>query len=271
MFFYHVTAFFVSLRHTVQPKPGVRGSEKQNSHAEFQYFCQRERTNPGAALSMPSIRLAYYRRIMTAMVVILVIFIALVRWWPPSDGLTGDRPFDDRPTERIQVRDIQPTSQSKEKVPAPPAPLPPVVVPNDVLIKDPLEFGDAELQVEEPEEDDELQQGTARATATRQPDTGARLLKNVQPNYPPAAQEEEIRARIAIEVQITETGAVADATIEGRWRLSANGSSHPVTELGYGLEESALAAAHRSLFRPAQAQGRPVATRKVITFTFGTP
>lgn len=220
---------------------------------------------------MPSPRMAYYRRVMTATAVVLAILIALVRWWPAPHAGTDERRFDDRPADRIQVREIQPTSQSKEKIPAPPAPLPPVVVPNDVLVKEPIEFGEAELHVDEPEDDNELQEGADRATAARQPDTGARLLKNVQPNYPSAAQDEDIRARIAIEVQISESGVVEDATIQGRWRLSSNGSPHPVTELGYGLEESALAAAQRSLFRPAEAQGQPVSTRKVITFTFGRP
>jgi protein TonB len=42
-----------------------------------------------------------------------------------------------------------------------------------------------------------------------------------------------------------------------------------VPSLGYGLEESALDAASRSLFRPAEQNGEPVATRTTITFTFG--
>jgi outer membrane biosynthesis protein TonB len=132
-----------------------------------------------------------------------------------------------------------------------------------------LEFGESELQVEMPEDDAELQEGADQATAARTPDTGARLLKNVQPTYPSAARQEDVRARIKVEVRITETGHVEEATIRRRWRVLADGSSRPVQTLGYGLEEAAIAAAQRSLFRPAQASGQPVATRTVLTFTFG--
>lgn len=219
---------------------------------------------------MSTSQFAYYRRIMMAMVATLTAAIVLVHWWPAGNGTDDERPFRDHPSDRIHVQDIQPTSQSQEKTPSPPAPLPPVVVPNDVLIKEDLEFGEAELKIDEPEDDEELQQGAERATAARQPDNGARLLKNVQPNYPPAAQKDGVRARISIEVQIGTSGTVEEASVRGRWRLSADGSSYAVTELGYGLEEAALAAAQRSLFRPAQSEGRPVTTQKVITFTFGT-
>lgn len=177
--------------------------------------------------------------------------------------------YSDRSTNRIQIREIQPTSQSEEKNPPPPAPLPPIVVPNEVTVKEEIEFGESELQVETPEDDAVLQEGADQATASRPPDTGAQLLKNVQPTYPAAAQQDEVRARIQVEVQIGPNGRVENAAIRRRWRLYPDGSSHPVEELGYGLEKAALAAAQRSLFRPAQASGRPVATRKVLTFTFG--
>jgi outer membrane biosynthesis protein TonB len=214
-------------------------------------------------------RFLYYRRVMGSMVVVLLLIIALVRWWPTIPPNDAPGLFRDRSSERIQIREIQPTSQSEELNPPPPAPLPPVVVPNDVLVKEEFEIGEAELRVETPEDDERLQEGTNRATAARQPDTDARLLRNVQPNYPPAARKDGVRARIEIEVKVTETGQVQDAQIRRRWLLSGEGSSRPVPELGYGLEEAALTAARRSLFRPAQANGQPVPTRKVITFTFG--
>jgi outer membrane biosynthesis protein TonB len=147
--------------------------------------------------------------------------------------------------------------------------LPPVVVPNDVLVEEEIDIGDAELRVDMPEDDEKLQDGADQATAARQPDTDARLLRNVQPNYPSAAREDEVRARVEVELQIANDGRVQQATIRRRWRLSEEGTPRPVSELGYGLEEAALTAAQRSLFRPARANGRAVPTRKVITFTFG--
>lgn len=214
-------------------------------------------------------RSSYYRRVMGATVAVLTFTIALVRWWPTGDASSPPEVFRDRASDRITIRDIQPTSQSEERNPPPPAPLPPVVVPNDVLVEEELEFGDAKLRVETPEDDNKLQEGADQATAARQPDTGARLLRNVQPSYPEAAREEGLRARVEVEVQIDEDGRVQDANIRRRWVLSDDGSVQPVSELGYDLEEAALSAAQRSLFRPARADGRPVSTRKVVTFTFG--
>jgi len=168
------------------------------------------------------------------------------------------------------VKEIQPTRQSREQNPPPPAPLPPVVVPNNEVIETPVTFGDAALRVETPEDDPTRQDGNnTRRAATRQPDTGARLLRNVQPQYPSAAQDDDVRARVRVGVTVSKAGRVEEAVVLERWRLSEGGSAQPVAALGYGLEEAALAAARRSLFRPARHKGQPVATRTTITFTFG--
>ncbi len=212
---------------------------------------------------------SYYRRVMGAIIGVLLLAIALVRWWPTPSPSSPSEVFRDRASDRITLRDVQPTSQSQEKNPPPPAPLPPVVVPNDVLVEEEIDIGDAKLRVDVPEDDEKLQDGADQATAARQPDTDARLLRNVQPNYPSAARDDEVRARVEVELQITKDGRVQEATIRRRWLLSKEGTPRPVSELGYGLEEAALTAARRSLFRPARADGRKVPTRKVITFTFG--
>lgn len=211
----------------------------------------------------------YPERLMGALVLVLVLAIVLVRGWPLPSANEAVLSFRDRPSDRIQMREIQPTSQSRQQNPPPPAPLPPVVVPNEVLVEQELDFGESQLRVEIPGDDARRQDGAEQATASRQPDTGARLLKNVQPPYPEAARTEEVRARVEIEVEIDEKGRVRSATIRRRWRLRPDGSAEPVDELGYGLEQAALGAAQRSLFRPAQHRGEPVASRTTLTFTFG--
>jgi len=207
---------------------------------------------------------------MGAAAVVLLLAIGLVRWWPTWPAPDGPVRYRDRPTERIQVREITPTHQSQERNPPPPAPLPPIVVPNDVIVEETIEIGESSLQIQTPGEDERLQEGTSTApTAARQPDTDARLLRTVQPNYPAAARNDEVRARIEIEVAIAKNGRVTKATVRRRWLLTEGGTARAVPELGYGLEEAALAAAQRSFFRPARANGQPVPTRKIITFTFG--
>jgi len=217
---------------------------------------------------MQSRRRSYYDRVLGALVGVLLLVIVLVRVWPATPEEPASL-FRDRPSAPIQVEDVQPTSQSQKQTPPPPAPLPPVVVPDEVLVTEDLDFGEAELRVETPEDDAQLQEGADRTTAARAPDTGARLLRNVQPTYPAAAQEDDVRARVEVEVKIGTQGRVQSATIRKRWRLRSDGSPQRVAELGYGLEDAALAAARRSLFQPARHRGTPVATRTILTFTFG--
>lgn len=220
-------------------------------------------------MRIPFFRFTYQSRMLTSTAAVLLLVIALIHGWPAPTETTEEGAFRARSPNRVTLRDIQPTAQSRERTPSPPAPLPPVVVPNDVLVPEAIEFGDATLRIENPDDDAEHREGVDQAMVAQQPETDARLLRNVQPNYPSAARDNDVRARIEIEVQISEKGQVQNAMIRKRWRLAQDGTSRPVVELGYGLEEAALAAAQSSLFRPARSSGRAVATHKTITFTFG--
>lgn len=167
------------------------------------------------------------------------------------------------------MEEVTPTSQSQEKNPPPPSPLPPIVVPNDRIIEFEVDLGTSALQIETRGEDADVQEGASdRAAASRVPDTSARLLRAVQPAYPSAAQDNEIKARVVVEVDVNAAGQVTDAHVTKRWILT-NDAERPTSQLGYGLEAAALAAARRSLFRPAQFNGEPVSTRTALTFTFG--
>lgn len=213
---------------------------------------------------------SYRQRLLLSLVVVLVLALALVQGWPVSETGPVDRPFRDRPSDRIQIEEIQPTQQTREQNPPPPAPLPPVVVPNDILITNEWTIGEGTLRVDTPGDDALRQDGSEEpTTASRTPDTGARLLRSVQPRYPEAAREAGVRARIRVAVAVTAKGRVQNATIVERWRISDRGTARPVAQLGYGLDDASLAAARRSLFRPARHNGAPVATRTTLTFRFG--
>jgi outer membrane biosynthesis protein TonB len=212
----------------------------------------------------------YRRRVLASLAVVLGLGIALVRWWPAPTSSFPDGLFRERGPERIQINEVQPTTQSRERTPPPPAPVPPVVVPNDVVIENEIEFGEGTLTIEDPGDDERLQEGDSKtATAARPPDTDARLFRAVQPNYPSAAREQSVRARVRVAVQVSKTGRVETAAVLKRWRLSEGGRPRPVSRLKHGLEEAALAAARRSRFRPARHDGRPVASQTTITFEFG--
>lgn len=202
----------------------------------------------------------------------LLLLIGLVRLWPASSG-PADLTYSATGRETIQIEEIQPTSQARALRPPPPAPLPPVVVPDDAIDEvEPLDFTDATLPIVEPGEDDEQQPGTsAQAVSARLPDVNARLLRYVEPDYPRAARRNEVRARVVVEVHVSASGRVEAATIIDRMLLDESGQPRgPVSRLGYGLEDAALSAARRCLFRPAEANGEPVPTRTTLTISFGT-
>lgn len=222
--------------------------------------------------SLPVADHAYRRRFLAALALVLGLGIAVVRWWPLPSASSPENPFRERGPERIQLKEIQPTAQeSRERTPPPPTPVPPVVVPNEVVISEEIEFGEGRLDIEVPGEDERLREGSSETTSTAQrPDTDARLFRAVQPDYPEAAREQSVRARVEVSVQVSKTGQVQEATVLKRWRLLDEGRARPVAHLKHGLEQAALVAARRSRFRPAQHNGTPVATQTTLTFEFGT-
>lgn len=81
-----------------------------------------------------------------------------------------------------------------------------------------------------------------------------RPKKTVHPEYTAAAAQAEIEGPVRIEVTIDEKGKVTQARI--------------VKGLGYGLDESALAAAKQFLFEPSTACGKPVVGHATFQLRF---
>jgi len=224
---------------------------------------------PGSASSVSDHE--YRRRFLVSLAVVLGLGIALVRWWPAPSPSSPDGPFRERGPERIQINEVRPTTQSRERTPPPPPPVRPKVVPNDVVIEEEVEFDEGTLTIEDPSDDERLQEGNSETTtAARRPDTNARLFRAVQPDYPSDAREESVQARVRVAVQVSKSGRVKEAAVLKRWRLSEDGRARLVARLRHGLEEAALGAARRSRFRPAQHNGAPVASQTTLTFEFGT-
>lgn len=215
----------------------------------------------------PDRDVTYRLHILVSTVTVLALAIAFVLFWPHRTTPSTDLPFTDAATDFVEIEEIIPTNQSQDRKPPPPAPLPPVVVPEDVLVE--IEFdGSSHLTVDAPGEDATLQDGAQGPTVAKTSDIGARLFRSVQPTYPERAQKDDVRARVIVEVAVDASGRVTGATVLRCERITSSGSTS-VPSLSYGLEESALDAARRSLFRPAERNGEPVATRTTITFTFG--
>jgi protein TonB len=218
----------------------------------------------------PLIR-SYRLRVLSTTVLSLLLVVAVVRWWPAPGSPSSDATFSARGQETVQMEEIQPTSHAIEKAPPPPAPAPPVVVPNDRIIEFEFEMTDSALPVDDPGDDDERQQASSGATAGQRPDANARLLRYVEPTYTQSARKNNVRAQVVVEVLVSPAGKVQEATVLERRLLADDGKAkRTVDRLGYGLEEAALSAARRCLFRPATNGGEPVATRTTLTIRFGS-
>jgi len=83
--------------------------------------------------------------------------------------------------------------------------------------------------------------------------TQGRALRKVHPPYPAIARQARVQGSVQIQIGISETGEVIEATLL---------SGHPL------LRDAALHAAKQWLFRPTELNGRPVLAIGVITFNF---
>ena len=156
----------------------------------------------------------------------------------------------------------------------PPAPLPPIIVPDDEIIEDEIEldFTDSYLPIDDPGLDQRLTPGDpiGAPTSTARVAVGPKPVRITEPEYTRAAKRKKIRAEVVIEVLIDEKGRVEASKIVERFLLGdGDDPKQPVALIGYGLEDAAMNAAARWLFRPARKNGTPVRSRHEVTFKFG--
>ncbi len=208
-------------------------------------------------------------RFLACLAAALALVIGAVRLWPlretvpelPATWRTND-------AERIAIEEIQPTRHAAA-APAPPAPLVPVLVPDDeYLAEDELDFSDSALSLEPAEALPARagEQAEATAGATR----GPRIVRVATPEYTEEARRKRVRAKLVIEALVNARGRVEEATVTERFLLDENGEvRESVDALGHGLEEAAIAAASQYMYRPARKNGQAIASRATITFTLG--
>lgn len=216
---------------------------------------------------------SYRLRILACTAAALLIVIASVHLWPPPDADRNsavDYRISDQ--EVIEIEEIQPTAQNQQ-APPPPAPPIPIVVPDDTFLDEhEIDFSDAPaLEVEEPGQDVKLADGpTDIEQAPAGPTVGPKAVRFVEPEYTREARRRRVRAEVVVEVLVGDGGRVLETRIEERFLLDRNGTAKtPVQEVGYGLEEAALSAARRWIFRPARENGKPISAYTTLTFTFG--
>ncbi len=213
----------------------------------------------------------YRVRLLASVVASLLVVLGIIRLWPPPQEAAQRLTYQSLEREAIQVEEILPTRQI-DAVPRPPTPPIPVVVPDDHVLEEPdLDFTDNLLAVEEPGEEAVAgKDDSDESSRTAGPTVGPKTVRFVEPEYTREARERRIRAELVVRVLVDDRGHVEEATIVERFLVGNDGISRtPVETLGYGLEDAALSAADRWMFRPARKDGKPVASHTVLTFTFG--
>lgn len=218
-------------------------------------------------------RLESYRlRVLLSTAAALLVLITFVKLWPVHSEETHDSPtYRVSEQEVIEIEEIQPTLQARQ-APPPPAPPIPVVVPNDAFLEEhELDLSDAGfLDVDSAAQDEAITEGPAETAASAGQTVGPKAIRFVEPEYTSEARRRRVRAEVVVEVLVDDGGRVLDTRIEERFLLEEDGAAKkPVAEVGYGLEEAALSAARRWIFRPARENGHPVSSYTILTFTFG--
>lgn len=86
------------------------------------------------------------------------------------------------------------------------------------------------------------------------PSKGLNITFKPKPKYTDEARQNNITGNVRVRVTFLANGSI--------------GSVSPVSNLGYGLTEQAIAAAKQMRFEPQMQNGRPVAVTKVVVFNF---
>jgi len=214
----------------------------------------------------------YHIRMLGSILGTLMGLLLLVVIWPvPDPDDASDQIFDTRAREAITLEMIEPTSQIA-KPPPPPAPIPPVEVPDDVVLEEiELDVPD-EVSIDTGEDVTVEAEGPVETGPAfiAQADVSPKPVRFVEPEYSKEARKNKIRARVTVEVLVDEKGRVRESRVIDRFVLGKNDDPpQPVEKLGYGLEEAAEAAAMRWQFRPGRHKGRVVQTYATLTFSFG--
>lgn len=209
----------------------------------------------------------YHTTVLLCLVAALIALNLLTRYWPDWKPKPNTNQVFDTRGEPIELEMVEQTSQAA-KPPAPPMPVPPVVVPDDVV----LDFEEVNPTDEITLEDEGDAKGDSETgpRIVAQADQEPRPIRFVEPEYSPEARKKKVKATILVEVLVDEFGRVQKSRIIDRFVYEKKGEPPvPVSKIGYGLEEAALAAAERWRFRPARHGGHAVQTYTTLTFRFG--
>lgn len=213
-------------------------------------------------------------RILGAAAVGLVLVIGAFRLWPDREP-PPQRFTEAPPPEVVTMEELPPTTQ-RAAPPPPPQPAPPIPGP-DVVEPDELpdldepvaEFTPAPVPAPSAPAASPPPSAPAPPAFVAEAEQRPRVVRTVVPDYPAEAARRGVRARIVVRVLVDERGRVVEAAVAERRLVDRRGDETVVQELGFGVEEAALAAAREHQFRPGRHEGRAVRTYTTVTLRVG--
>lgn len=211
---------------------------------------------------------SYSLRLFASIIAAQVLILLCIKLWPIAPE---PKPLDilySRP-EAIQMEEIVSTRQTR-RAPPPPAPLPPVIAPDDTILEEDILLDLDPLTVTGPSTDEMPEEPEGAPSTGIAATEGPKPIRVVAPEYSKSAERRNIRAEIIIAFVVDKRGRVQSPQIVERYLLNQKDNTRElVNALGHGLEEAALSAAMRSLFRPARKDGVIVESNHELTFRFG--
>lgn len=218
---------------------------------------------------------------------LLVVTCAFVFWPNIKKGPSGPGAQTLLEQEEVEVVEVEQTTQPAPEAPPPPPPdvlVPPEEVPDEVVVEEVVQ----EILETPPVEDPDptappgpppappAPQGTpgppsegttGEPRTVEHPTRSPRMVRQVLPVYPEELKSEGLRASVRVRVFVSEVGRVTEARITGRFRLDGD-REIPIGSLPAAIEEAALDAANRTLFRPAEEGGERVRSWTTFSLSF---
>lgn len=211
---------------------------------------------------------SYSMRLFASIIAAQVLILLCIKLWPIA---SEPKPLDIiySSPEVIQMEEIVSTNQTR-RAPPPPAPLPPVIAPDDTILEEEILLDLDPLTLTDPSLDDLPTEPEGAPSTGIGATEAARLIRVVTPEYPRSAKRRNILAEVVIAVVVDKRGRVQSPQVVKRYLLNEKDNTRTLVDaLGHGLEEAAVSAAMRSLFRPARKDGATVESNYKLSFKFG--
>lgn len=212
---------------------------------------------------------AYRIRILAGIVLVQMLFLALVHFWPAQEKKVEQAEemvfYDD-----VVIEDVEITRQSSTP-PPPPRPQLPEPVPNDEIIEDDLVYDESLDLLDLPELP--YEEGTGRTgdedIIVGNPQLPPTVVKIVEPHVPNLPSELKGRIEMLVNFLVDTNGRVEEASIVQIRKYDEDMEEYEVVPfIQYGLIDATIEAALQWQFRPARHQGSGVKAYTTHRFNY---